>query len=494
MDKVRVRFAPSPTGYLHIGGLRTLLYNYLFAKNNGGDLLLRIEDTDQDRLVEGAIENLVDAIDWSGIVYDEGVYKDENNDLYQSGDKGPYIQSERLDIYQKYVDELLDSGHAYHCFCTRERLDELREKQRIEGHVPKYDGLCRGISREEAQERIANGEEHVVRLKMPKDTDLSFDDLVFGKISFNSDDQDDQVLLKSDGFPTYHMAVVVDDHLMEISHIVRGEEWISSTPKHVWLYEVLGWEAPVFAHLPSVLNKERKKLSKREGDVAVEDFRASGYLPEGIVNYIALVGWGPSTNQEILSMDELIEDFSFDRVSRSGGVFDTKKLDWVNSHYMKKLSTEKLYNLSKPFIVESGITTEEFMEQNKDWMYFLLETIQDSVDNLAQVPAALEFAFKGYPEELTEGALEILQGEEASILITAMEDLLSEIDTIDRDNAQSFMNEIQTRTGLKGRNLFMPSRVAMTGVQSGPELPNIIYLLGKEKLQENLNKAKSLIE
>lgn len=494
MDRARVRFAPSPTGYLHIGGLRTLLYNYLFAKHNDGDLLLRIEDTDRDRLVPGAVEGLIKAIDWSGITYDEGVYLDEDENIYQKGDKGSYIQSERLDIYQKYVNQLLESGDAYYCFCTRERLDDLREQQRLEGQVPKYDGLCRGVSREEAQERIANGEEYVIRLKMPKDTQLEFDDMVFGKISFNSDDQDDQVLLKSDGYPTYHMAVVVDDHLMEISHIIRGEEWISSTPKHVLLYQALGWEAPVFAHLPSVLNKERKKLSKREGDVAVEDFRASGYLPEGIVNYIALVGWSPSTTQEILSMEELIEDFDFSRVSRSGGVFDTKKLDWVNHHYMKDLPIDELFELSEPFVEDSGLATREYMEEHRDWFEFLLETIQDSVDHLGQIPAAIEFAFKGYPEDPAEGAIEILQGEEVPVLIQAMEEILADIDELDKETAAGFMKQVQQKTGLKGKNLFMPSRVAMTGVQSGPELGNIIYLLGKDNLKDNLEKAKSFIK
>src|SRR5690625_4374730 len=290
LKEFRLRFAPSPTGYLHIGGLRTALYNYLFAQHNNGKFILRIEDTDQTRYVEGAIENLVESLQWAGIKYDEGVFL-ENNKLVQKGDYGHYIQSERLDIYRKYVDQLIESGDAYYCFCSKERLDAVREEQKIKGLIPKYDGFCRSLTLDEAKKRIANGEEHVVRLKLPPSRDIKFNDLVRGDIVINTDDIDDQVLLKSDGYPTYHMAVVVDDHLMKITHIVRGEEWLSSTPKHVYLYEVFGWEKPTYVHLPTVLNKDRKKLSKRHGDVSVDDFREKGYLPEGLVNYLALVGW-----------------------------------------------------------------------------------------------------------------------------------------------------------------------------------------------------------
>lgn len=253
MSEVRLRFAPSPTGFIHIGSIRTALYNYLFTRRNNGKFILRIEDTDQTRLVEGALENLIESLSWAGIQYDEGVFI-EDGKVVQKGDHGPYIQSQRLDIYKKYVDELIEKGHAYHCFCSKERLDALREEQKIKGLVPKYDGFCRSLSLEEAKERVANGEEYVVRLKLPKNRDISFTDLVRGDITINTDDIDDQVLLKSDGYPTYHMAVVVDDHLMKVTHIVRGEEWLPSTPKHVYLYEAFGWEKPVYVHLPTVFN------------------------------------------------------------------------------------------------------------------------------------------------------------------------------------------------------------------------------------------------
>lgn len=491
MGEVRLRFAPSPTGFLHIGGLRTALYNYLFAKRNGGKFILRIEDTDQTRLVEGALESLINSLNWAGITYDEGVFL-EDGKIVEKGEYGPYIQSHRLDIYRTYVDKLLDSGHAYHCFCDKERLDNLREKQKMEGKVPKYDGLCRGVTREEAEKRIEAGEDYVVRLKMPSNKDLEFDDLVRGHISINSDDVDDQVLLKSDGFPTYHLAVVVDDHLMGITHAVRGEEWISSTPKHVYLYEAFGWESPKFVHLPTVLNPNRKKLSKREGDVSVEDFYNSGYLPEGLINYLALVGWSPEDNKEIMSLDEMAEVFSFDRVANAGGIFDRKKLDWVNSHYIKELDIDKFYELSKPFIVKSGLVNEDFFNGHEEWTKVLLETIQGSVDNLAQVPKEIEFAFTDLPE-LGEEEKEVLKGETVPQLLDTLEEKISSLDELSFEKAKTLMKEIQKETGIKGKNLFMPTRVALTGVQHGPELANIMYLLGKDKILERVRKVKESI-
>ncbi len=484
MKEVRLRFAPSPTGYLHIGGLRTALYNYLFAKGNNGKFILRIEDTDQGRYVEGALENLIQSLEWSGIEYDEGVYLQEDGSIVQKGDYGPYIQSERLGTYRKYVDQLIDSGHAYYCFCSRERLDSVREEQKINGLVPKYDGFCRNVTKEEAEERIANGEEYVVRLKLPRDYDIKFHDLVRGDIVINSDDSDDQVLLKSDGFPTYHMAVVVDDHLMEITHIVRGEEWLSSTPKHVYLYEALGWDEPVYVHLPTVLNKDRQKLSKRHGDVSVDDFKERGYLKEGLINYLALVGWSPETNQEILSMDELIEQFSFERVARTGGIFDKDKLDWVNAHYMRELSIEELTEGSIPYLKEAGYIDDEFVQENEEWLHLLLETIQESLHRLEEVTEKVGFIFDDFKVE--EDSLEVLKGETVPELLQGIKEELEDVDEIDIEYASGFMKKIQKRTGIKGKNLFMPSRVALTGVSRGPEFANVLVLLGKERILERI--------
>ena len=493
MDKVRVRFAPSPTGFLHIGGLRTALYNYLFAKHNNGDFILRIEDTDRTRYVEGAIENLIQSLKWAGIEVDEGVILNEEGKLTEKGQCGPYIQSNRLDIYKKYVDKLIESGHAYYCFCSKERLDNLREEQRIKGQVPKYDGRCRSIPIEEAKRRIANGEEYVVRLKLPRNRFIKFHDLVRGDVTINTDEIDDQVLMKSDGFPTYHMAVVVDDHLMKITHVVRGEEWLASTPKHVFLYEALGWEAPEFVHLPTVLNKNHKKLSKREGDVSVEDFKKRGYLPEGLINYLALVGWSPEDDEEIMTLKDLIPKFSFDRVVKSGGIFDVDKLNWVNSHYMKDYDLEKLCQLEKPYMIESGLMTEEEIDNNFEWFKILVETVRDGLDKLEDLPKAVQFLF-GDLDVKEESALEELKKDHVLQLIDQFIEELNSLEEVDDEFSRTVMKKIQKATGIKGKDLYMPVRAAISGNVHGPELNNIILLLGKENLLKRLNSSKKYLK
>ncbi|OLS02166.1 glutamate--tRNA ligase [Tissierella creatinophila] len=485
MGEFRLRFAPSPTGYLHIGGLRTALYNHLFTKHNNGKFILRIEDTDQTRFVEGAVENLIDSLNWSGIEHDEGVFI-EDGKIVEKGEYGPYIQSKRLDIYKKYVDELVEKGHAYYCFCSKERLDSVREEQKIKGLVPKYDGFCRNVSLEEAKERIQNGEKYVVRLKLPRSQDIKFHDLVRGDITINTDDIDDQVLLKSDGYPTYHMAVVVDDHLMKITHIVRGEEWLPSTPKHIYLYEVFGWEKPTYVHLPTVLNKERKKLSKRHGDVSVEDFRTKGYLPEGLVNYLALVGWTPEDNQEILSMDEMIEKFSFERVAKTGGIFDKDKLDWVNGHYIREESIERITDIAIPYLKEAGLIDDRFIEENRKWLEILVDIVREGMHHMDEIVDRVEFMFTN-EVEVENDAIETLKGEGTLTILKALREELEEVEKIDEEYADSFMKKIQKRTGIKGKNLFMPTRVALAGSLHGPEFAKIIYLLGKQNILDRID-------
>lgn len=486
MKEIRLRFAPSPTGFIHIGSIRTALYNYLFTKHNNGKFILRIEDTDQTRLVEGAIENLIESLSWAGVEYDEGVFV-EDGKIVQKGNHGPYIQSQRLDIYKKYVDELIEKGHAYYCFCSKERLESVREEQKIKGLVPKYDGFCRNVSIEEAKERIAKGEEHVVRLKLPQNYDVKFHDLVRGDIVINTDDIDDQVLLKSDGYPTYHMAVVVDDHLMEITHIVRGEEWLPSTPKHIYLYEVFGWEKPVYVHLPTVLNKDRKKLSKRQGDVSVEDFRDKGYLPEGLINYLALVGWSPENNEEILSMEELVEQFSFERVSKAGGIFDKDKLDWVNGHYIRNTSVEKITELAIPYLIQAGFMDKKFAENKYEWIKLLVHTVQESLSTVGEIVEKVEFIFKDHVEIVEEDALEIIKGDQVIAVLDGIKEELNNVKEIDEEYAKGFMKIIQKATGVKGKNLFMPARVALTGTAHGPEFVNVLVLLGKENILKRID-------
>lgn len=487
MKEFRLRFAPSPTGYLHIGGLRTALYNYLYAKHNNGKFILRIEDTDQTRFVEGAIENLINSLEWAGVKYDEGVFI-EDHKVVQRGEYGPYIQSERLNIYKEYVDELIENDHAYHCFCSKERLENLREEQKIKGLVPKYDGFCRNISVDEAKKRVDNGEEHVVRLKLPHNKDMKFNDIVRGDIVINTNDIDDQVLIKSDGFPTYHMAVVVDDHLMKITHIVRGEEWLPSTPKHIYLYEAFGWEKPIYVHLPTVLNKDRKKLSKRQGDVSVDDFKNKGYLPEGLINYLALVGWSPEDNEELLSVEEMIDKFSFERVSKTGGIFDKDKLDWVNGHYIRSSSIEKITELSIPYLIEQNYIDDKFAKENKQWLEILVDTVKESLSYVSEIVEKVKFIFDEEVVPNEEGALELLKGEQVPELMEAIIKELNNVEEIDMEYAKTFMKKIQKSTGIKGKNLFMPTRVAITGSEHGPEMVNILYLLGKDKIIKRVSK------
>ena len=480
---VRLRFAPSPTGYLHIGGLRTALYNYLYAKQKGGKFLLRIEDTDRTRYVEGAIENLIHELKWAGVEADEGVCLDENGKITEVGECGPYIQSERVEkgIYNKYAEELIEKGYAYYCFCSKERLDDVKNQQKADGKIPRYDGLCRGVSIEDAKKRIANGESYVIRLKLPENRDIVFEDVIKGRITINTNDMDDQVLIKADGFPTYHFAVVVDDHLMGITHIVRGDEWISSTPKHIYLYEALGFEKPIFLHLPTVLNKSGKKLSKRNDDASVEDFRLKGYLPEALINYLALVGWSPESNEEILSLDEMVKQFSFDRVSKSGGVFDVDKLDWVNAQYIRKMEVSELAKLVKPYLVKAGFIKEDICEKRLE---LITKTFQESISRLPEIVEQSRFLFEDVAVE--PDALKMRNVEHIEILKEKMKEELSQIEEMDEETAKGFMKKVQKASGFKGKDLYMPVRALLTGQVHGPELSNILEILGKGEILRRL--------
>ncbi len=490
---VRVRFAPSPTGFVHIGSLRTALYNFLYARKMQGNYVLRVEDTDRTRLVEGAVEGMLSAMNWAGVNHDEGVMLSDDNKVVQNGDCGPYIQSERLDIYKEHIKTLIDKGDAYYCFCSRSRLDRIREQQKNEGLDPKYDGHCRELSQEEIQDKLDKGEDYVIRMKLPENKSITFNDIVRGKVSIHTSDMDDQVLIKADGFPTYHFAVVVDDHMMDISHVIRGEEWLTSTPKHVLLYQMFGWKAPTFVHLPNILNADRKKLSKRQGDVAVEDFRNKGYLPEALVNYIALVGWSPEDNKEIFSMPELIEAFSLERVSKSGGVFDTAKLNWVNSHYIKEADTQRLVDLASKFVIKEKLMSEQEVKANNEWLLLAMDTVKDRLDYLAQFPEEIKSFLNSAMPELEDEAKEFMKLEHMMELADELEAKITAADTITPDFVSAMFKEIQKEKGIKGKNLFMGTRVIITGQNHGPDIPMVLSLLGKEKALSRIEQAKAHI-
>ena len=490
---VRVRFAPSPTGFVHIGSLRTALYNFLYARKMQGNYVLRVEDTDRTRLVEGAVEGMLSAMNWAGVNHDEGVMLSDDNKVVQNGDCGPYIQSERLDIYKEHIKTLIDKGDAYYCFCSRSRLDRIREQQKNEGLDPKYDGHCRELSQEEIQDKLDKGEDYVIRMKLPENKSITFNDIVRGKVSIHTSDMDDQVLIKADGFPTYHFAVVVDDHMMDITHVIRGEEWLTSTPKHVLLYQMFGWKAPTFVHLPNILNADRKKLSKRQGDVAVEDFRNKGYLPEALVNYIALVGWSPEDNKEIFSMPELIEAFSLERVSKSGGVFDTAKLNWVNSHYIKEADTQRLVDLASKFVIKEKLMSEQEVKANNEWLLLAMDTVKDRLDYLAQFPEEIKSFLNSAMPEFEDEAKEFMKLEHMMELADELEAKITAADTITPDFVSAMFKEIQKEKGIKGKNLFMGTRVIITGQNHGPDIPMVLSLLGKEKALSRIEQAKAYI-
>ena len=473
-SEVRVRFAPSPTGFVHVGSLRTALYNYLFARHKNGKFILRIEDTDQDRFVEGAVENLLNVLKWAGLDYDEGPEKESISERY--------YQSERLELYQKYIRTLLDKGAAYPCFCSSERLDKMRADQMARGEDARYDGRCRSIPTDEAKKRMKE-ETYVIRMKIASGKTVIVDDIIRGKVSFQTDVLDDQVLIKSDGFPTYHFANVVDDHLMGISHVIRGEEWLPSTPKHILLYTMFDWDTPTFAHLPLLLNADRSKLSKRQGDVAVEDYRDKGILPQALVNFVALLGWNKGDDQEIFSLEELCEYFTLERVTKAGAVFDLNKLNWMNGQYVRQMSEEEYLEMGKIWLDKLNLDSGD-QEKNK----LILLSVRNHLNRFDELADAASIFFK---DELnySEEALDWIKKEESVSIFENMQDQIKKYSELTLDNFKELMKNVQNETGIKGKDLWMPVRAAITGQIAGPELPAVITVVGKKRVEAFLNQT-----
>lgn len=493
---VRVRFAPSPTGNVHVGSLRTALYNYLFAKQNDGQFLLRLEDTDRTRYEEGSVESLLDALYTTGVVPDEGLMREDGKPV-QKGDCGPYIQSERLPIYQKYIQKLLDEGKAYYCFCTKERLDDLREKQKAAGETPRYDGHCKQLTPADIQKRIDAGEPYVIRLKLPEDTEITFNDRVRGTIAINTKELDDQVLIKADGFPTYHFAVVVDDHLMGITHVIRGEEWLPSTPKHVYLYQCFGWEQPQYVHLPNILNADHKKLSKRQGDVSVGDFLKKGYLPEALVNFLALLGWSSESDQEIFSMPELVAAFDASRINKAGAVFDREKLNWMNGQYLKNLPDETVAEEVAPFLMQAGVIDEKAVVEKRDWLIKVAALLKERIAYYAQAPEALSvFLSSDFVMDDSEEAQAIMSADTVPILYEALIEKIKQVDEWSAETIQqSIIKAIQKEhkaEKIKGKALYMPIRLMITGMMHGPDLALVMDVLGRTECLARLEKYQAL--
>lgn len=475
MSNVRVRFAPSPTGFVHVGSLRTALYNYLFARHHGGKFVLRVEDTDRARYTEGAVENLLETLEWSGLSYDEGPEND--------GDFSPYYQSQRLNIYHEYIEKLISNNFAYPCFCSKERLEKMREEQIGKKLTPKYDGHCRHISGDESIKR-RKSEDHVIRLKIPPEGITKVSDIIRGEVQFQNEMIDDQVLLKSDGFPTYHLANVVDDHLMGITHVIRGEEWLISTPKHIILYEYFGWPIPRFAHLPLLLNPDRSKLSKRQGDVAVEDYRKKGYLPEALLNFVALLGWNRGDDEEIFSLEELIADFSLERVNKSGAVFNIEKLNWMNGIYIRKLPEEKYLSIALETMKNNGIDAGNTRKNEQ-----IALAVRNSIETFNDIKERSELFLGDGPLHYSENALEWIKPDSSKKVFTSMLTEIEKIPEITLETFKSVMGNVQKETGLKGKEIWMPVRSALTGLTEGPELPQVIQIFGKDKILRLLEQA-----
>lgn len=476
-QKPRVRFAPSPTGYLHVGGLRTALYNYLYAKKNSGTFVLRIEDTDRNRYVEGAVENLIETLNWCGLTYDEGPVT--------GGECGPYIQSERLDIYKREIEKLITNGKAYHCFCSAERLTQLREDQQKLNQQTKYDKHCFSLSKEELEKKIANAEQYVIRLNVEAGEKVAFDDIVRGHVEFDRETIDDQVLLKSDGYPTYHLANVIDDHFMKITHVIRGEEWLSSTPKHVLLYDAFGWERPVFAHLPLLLNPDKSKLSKRQGDVAVEDYKKKGFLKEALVNFVALLGWNAGDDRELFSLKEMEELFTLERVNKSGAVFNLEKLNWMNFEHLRMQSDADIL-----VMIREELTRSEFSNgvYSDDYLVKIIHAMKERVNFAAEFLSKCPY-FYTVPKEYEQSSIDKNWKPETPEQLRALAENFVKLENPDTHAFEQALADTATVLNVGKGKLIHPLRLAVSGVSSGPGMFDLLYILGRDEVLRRIETA-----
>ncbi|MBI5229936.1 MAG: glutamate--tRNA ligase [Candidatus Magasanikbacteria bacterium] len=490
-EKIRVRFAPSPTGYLHVGGMRTALYNYLFARKHNGTFILRIEDTDQTRKVEGVLEHLIRTLGAVGLNWDEGPHL-SGDIITEHGDFGPYIQSARTSIYRQYAEKLIESGSAYYCFCTAERLDSLRKRQQLNKLPTIYDRFCATQSDAYVAEKLASGAPYVIRLKMLQTGVTVFEDIVHGRVEFENKLIDDQVLLKSDGFPTYHLANVVDDHLMEISHVIRAEEWISSTPKHLTLYQAFGWKLPEYVHVPLLFNPDKSKLSKRQGDVAAEDYLQKGYLPEALINFLALLGWHSGTDKELFTLDELVKEFDLKKVQKSGAIFSTQKLDWFNMQYIKRKPVGELAGLVKPYLVSTGLIPADF--NNEAYLEAVVSLCKGRMKTLAEIVELADLFFKDISYDPLLLVWKKSTPDATRVYLQALEEFVNRWTGEWQSNffERALMDFIKEKQWGNG-DVLWPLRVALSGKQASPGPFEIARVIGKEHTSVRIQKAIELL-
>ncbi|MBI5527125.1 MAG: glutamate--tRNA ligase [Deltaproteobacteria bacterium] len=482
-EPVRVRFAPSPTGYLHIGGARTALFNFLFARHHGGTFILRIEDTDRTRYQEGALQEIFESLRWLGLPWDEGPEV--------GGPFGPYFQSERLEIYRRHAADLVARGAAYRCFCTPERLDQVRKEQEKAKVTTKYDRRCRALSQGEERKLLDAGTPHVVRLRVPDGRAVMFDDLIRGEIVYQSDVLDDLVLLKSDGYPTYHLANVVDDHLMRITHVLRGDEWIASTPRHILLYEAFGWAPPVFAHMPVILSPDGGKLSKRKGAASVTDYRRAGYLPQALLNFLAFLGWNPGDEREVMTREEIVHAFGLEKVNPKAAVLDEVKLEWMNHEYMRKLTIDEALALVLPMwkgreFVGAGATAAD------SYLRAVAAQLKDRSKRLTELADNAAYFFRE-PGEYEEAAAKKQFKPEAAALLC---DLASAVETVapfDHASLEEKYRALAESRGVGAAKLIHPTRLAVSGLSYGPGLFELMEIIGKDKVVARMRRAAEWI-
>ncbi|HOT74933.1 MAG TPA: glutamate--tRNA ligase [Candidatus Wallbacteria bacterium] len=476
MSEIRVRFAPSPTGYLHVGGARTALFNYLYAKNTGGKFILRIEDTDLARSTDESINAILRSMKWLGLDWDEGPEK--------GGEFGPYFQTQRLDTYNKYAAQLLESGHAYYCFCSQQE-----KKDDAEAQGSKYPGTCRAISLADAKKRLAAGEKAAIRFKMPA-KEIKFKDIVRGEVSFDGSLFGDMVIIRQDGVPTYNYAVVIDDALMNITHVLRGDDHISNTPKQIAIYEAIGFKMPEFGHISMILGPDGSRLSKRHGATSVEEYNKNGILPEAFVNYLALLGWSPEGDREIFPLEEMIKEFSLSRVSKSAAIFDSTKLKWMNGMYIRSLSDDQLLERVLPFMISEGLISAEEAETKKEWLLKIVKTIKNSFDLLTEAPAKAALFFGEDYEIKTDDPEVAKYIENKEITGKALGFIIEELNAMPEYGpaaVKAAIKKAQKTLGFSGHDVFMPLRVSLTGLSGGPGVYDMFDILGKERVTLRLN-------
>jgi len=479
-SEIRVRFAPSPTGSLHIGGARTALFNWLFARHHGGKFILRIDDTDPDRCREEFYWQILGALKWLGLDWDEGPEK--------GGPFGPYFQSQRQGLYKEAAEKLLEEGKAYYCFCTPEELEEKRKEALASGRPPMYDGRCRDLTPQEQERLKREGRQPVIRLRVPQEGVTVVEDIIRGEVVFENSTLDDFVLVKSNGMATYNFATVVDDHLMKISHIIRAEEHLSNTPKQILIYRALGYEVPAFAHVPMILAPDRSKLSKRHGATSVDEYRQAGYLPEAIVNYLALLGWSPPGEEEILTLEDMIRQFSLERVGKAPAIYDIQKLTWMNGHYLRTGDLDRITSLAIPFLQERGLVPNPLPPEQYPYVKAVVGAVRDRVKTLREVAEAAVYFFREDFHYEEKGVKKYFNREAADLLEEAQK-ILEQLPQFDAQAIEGAFRQLAEEKGISTGKLFHPTRLAVTGRTVGPGLFDILEILGKERVISRMSRA-----